>query len=100
MQVSVVQFRPWAPVPLSEAKLDQIARDVASKTTFGAIVEEHLEILQQDKAAASTIGKNSRLPQDLAAPLTKRPITAITPAEILHILQRAEKTGRRKMTLD
>ena len=41
--------------PSQQRKLDQIARGVASKTTFGAIVEEHLEILQEDKAAASTI---------------------------------------------
>ena len=82
--------------PSQQRKLDQIARGVASKTTFGAIVEEHLEILQEDKAAASTISKNRWLLQDLAAPLTKRPVTAITPAEILIILQRVEKTGRRE----
>jgi hypothetical protein len=82
--------------PSQQRKLDQIAPGVASKTTFGAIVEEQLEFLQEDKAAASTISKNRLLLQDLAAPLTKRPITAITPAEILLILQRVEKTGRRE----
>lgn len=82
--------------PSQQKKLDQIARGVAAKTTFGAIVEEHLQILQEDRAAASTISKNRWLLQDLAAPLTKRPITAITPAEILLILQRVEKTGRRE----
>lgn len=82
--------------PSHQRKLDQIARGVASKTTFGAIVEEHLEILKEDRAAVSTISKNRWLLQDLAAPLTKRPITAITPAEILLILQRVEKTGRRE----
>ena len=82
--------------PSHQRKLDQIARGVASKTTFGGIVEEHLEILKEDRAAVSTISKNRWLLQDLAAPLTKRPITAITPAEILLVLQRVEKTGRRE----
>jgi integrase len=82
--------------PSHQRKLDQIARGVASKTTFGGIVEEHLEILKEDRAAVSTISKNRWLLQDLAAPLAKRPITAITPAEILFILQRVEKTGRRE----
>ena len=35
--------------PSQQRKLDQIARGVASKITFGAIVEEHLEILQEDR---------------------------------------------------
>jgi len=82
--------------PSQQKRIDQIARGVAAKTTFGAVVEEHLEILKEDRAAISTISKNRWLLQDLAAPLTKRPITAITPAEILHILQRVEKTGRRE----
>lgn len=82
--------------PSQQKKLDAIARAVAAKNTFGALVEEHLEILQEDGAAASTINKNRWLLQDLAAQLSKRPISQITPAEILIILQRVEKTGRRE----
>jgi hypothetical protein len=34
--------------------------------------------------------------EDLAAPLHKRPMTAITAAEILEVLKRVEKSGRRE----
>ena len=42
------------------------------------------------------MSKNRWLLQELAAPLAKRPINEITPAEILVILKRIEKTGRRE----
>lgn len=82
--------------PSQQKKLNQIALAVAAKNTFGALVEEHLQNLEESGAAKSTISKNRWLLQDLAASLTKRPITAVTPAEILVILQRVEKSGRRK----
>jgi integrase len=82
--------------PSQQRKLDEIARATAARNTFGELVEEHLEILQESGAAESTLSKNRWLLQDLAAPLIKRPITAITPAEILIILQRVQKSGRRE----
>jgi integrase len=82
--------------PSQQRKLDEIARATATRNTFGALVEEYLELLQESGAAESTLSKNRWLLQDLAAPLTKRPITAITPAEILIILQRIQKSGRRE----
>jgi integrase len=80
--------------PSQQRKLDAIARATAARNTFGELAEEHLEILRESGAAESTLNKNRWLLQDLAAPLTKRPITAITPAEILIILQRVQKSGR------
>src|ERR1700683_1757059 len=82
--------------PSQQRKLDQIARATAARNTFGELVEEYLEILRESGAAESTLNKNRWLLQDLAAPLTKRPLTAITPAEILVILQRIQKSGRRE----
>ncbi len=52
--------------------------------------------LEENGSAKSTIDKNRWLLEDLAASLAKRPISAITPAEILLLLQRIEKTGRRE----
>jgi integrase len=80
--------------PSQQRKLDEIARATAARNTFGELVEEYLEILRESGAAESTLSKNRWLLQDLAASLTKRPITAITPAEILIILQRVQKSGR------
>ena len=42
------------------------------------------------------MSKNRWLLQELAAPLAKRPINEIMPAEILIILKRIEKSGRRE----
>jgi len=58
-------------------------------------VTEYLDRLRDKGCSESTIEKNRWLLEDLAQPLTARPITAITPAEILIILQKIEKTGRR-----
>ena len=42
------------------------------------------------------MSKNRWLLLELAAPLARRPINEIIPAEILVILKRIEKTGRRE----
>lgn len=81
--------------PSVKKKLDKVAAAVAANNTFGAIAEEYLQRLREKGCAEVTIEKNRWLLLDLARPLTKRPITAITPAEILLILQKVEKSGRR-----
>ena len=82
--------------PSQQKKLDKIANANAANNAFGAIAEEHLANLKESGASASTLKKNRWLLTDLASPLSKRPITEITPAEILHILKRIEKSGRRE----
>jgi integrase len=82
--------------PSQQKKLDRIAAAVAAKNTFAAITEEYLAKLKDEGAAESTMNKNRWLLQELAAPLARRPIAEITPAEILEILKRIEKTGRRE----
>jgi integrase len=44
---------------------------------------------------ADTVAKNRWLLEDLARPLAGRPIADIVPAEILQVLKRIEKSGRR-----
>jgi len=81
--------------PSHQRKLDKAAIELAAKNTFGAIVIDYLAKLKAEGAAEATLQKNKWLLQDLASPLTKRPISAITPAEILVVCQRIEKSGRR-----
>lgn len=81
--------------PSQQRLLDKIAAAAAAKNSFGAIVEDYLEELAEKGVAESTMSKNRWLLQELAAPLSKRPITEIKPAEILPILKRVEKSGRR-----
>jgi hypothetical protein len=82
--------------PAVKRKLDKIAADTASRNTFGAVVSEYLENLEAEGASASTMNKNRWLLEDLAAPVAGRPIAEIHPAEILTVLKRIEKSGRRE----
>jgi integrase len=82
--------------PSAQRKLDKVAAAVAAANTFGAISTEYLERLKEKGCSEKTIEKNRWLLGDLAAPLKDRPISAITPAELLIILQKVEKSGRRE----
>ena len=82
--------------PSHQKKLDKIAAATAANNTFGAIAEEHLAALKENGAAEATLNKLRWLLLDLASPLARRPIAEITPAEILLILKRHEKAGRRE----
>jgi Arm DNA-binding domain len=82
--------------PSQQKRLDKIIAATAANNTFGAIADEYLNTLDDGGAAAATIAKNRWLLKDLAAPLCKRPVAEITPAEILLILKKVEKGGRRE----
>ena len=82
--------------PAVRKKLDRIAAETAARNTFGLIVEEFLANLEANGAATSTMAKNKWLLEDLAKPLANRPVAEITAAEILDLLKRIEKSGRRE----
>lgn len=81
--------------PSQERKTEKLATTTAAQNTFGVIAGEYLAKMKEEVAAESTLSKNKWLLEDLAAPLTSRPITEITPAEILDVLKKIEKSGRR-----
>jgi hypothetical protein len=68
----------------------------AAQNTFGAIAAEYLAKLEAEGKAGPTLDKNRWLLEGLAAPLSKRPITDITPAELLDLLRTVQKSGRRE----
>lgn len=82
--------------PSVQKKLDRIAAESAARNTFGLIAEEYLSNLAANGAAPKTLQKNRWMLEDLTTPIAKRPIAEITPAEILDLLKRIEKTGRRE----
>jgi integrase len=82
--------------PSVQKKLDRIAAETAARNTFGLIAAEFIANLEANGAAAATMAKNKWLLEDLAAPLANRPIAEITAAEILDLLKRIEKSGRRE----
>jgi hypothetical protein len=82
--------------PGVKRKLDKIAAATAAQNTFGAVAAEYLANMAANGVAESTVSKNRWLLEDLARPLSARPIAEIVPAEILTILKRIEKSGRRE----
>lgn len=65
----------------------------AARTTFQAIAEEYIEKSAREGRAAVTIGKTRWLLSLLTSDLGKRPISEITPAELLTSLQKIEAKG-------
>ena len=82
--------------PAAQKKVEKTAAKTADENTFGVIVIDYLAKLKEEGNSESTLSKNKWLLQDLAAPLTDRPITAITPHELLILLKKVEKSGRRE----
>jgi integrase len=85
-----------ASAPRSKKRLDKISAATASQNTFGVIAAEYIAKLEANKAAEATLGKNRWLLERLAAPIANRPIMEIHPAELLDLLKRIEKSGRRE----
>jgi integrase len=82
--------------PSEQKKQDRLVAELAGRNTFGAIAEEYVQRLEESGVSEATVNKNRWLLLKLASPLTKRPITKITPLEILVLLQKHEKAGRRE----
>lgn len=82
--------------PGVKKKLDKIAAATAARNTFGLVADEFIDQMVQNEAAESTVAKNRWLLEALAAPLRSRPIADLTAAEILDLLRRIERSGRRE----
>jgi hypothetical protein len=82
--------------PSVQKKLDRIDSETAARNTFGLVAGEFLSRQEAERAAPSTLAKNKWLLEDPAKPLANRPIAEITAAEILDLLKRIEKSGRRE----
>jgi len=82
--------------PSAQRKLEKLAAAKAARNTFGAIAGELLDNMAANPLAESTLSKNRWMLQDLAAPLANRPIAEIEAIEILDVLKRIEKSGRRE----
>ncbi|MEM7597879.1 MAG: integrase arm-type DNA-binding domain-containing protein [Pseudomonadota bacterium] len=82
--------------PGVQKKLDQVAAATQARTTYKLIAEEYLEVLADRDLAPATMVKNRWLLLKLTEVIHNRPISEITPAEMLHLLKRVERTGRRE----
>lgn len=111
-----LSFGPYPTISLADARLkrDEAKRALANgedpsvvrqkakieaaataENTFGLIAAEYLERLQAKGSAEATMAKNRWFLEKLAGPaLGNRPISQITPVEVLSVLQSVERSGR------
>ena len=82
--------------PADQRRQNKIAAETAARQTFGLVADEYLEQQREKGAALSTINKTTWLLKDLASPISERPISEVTPAEVLSLLRVVEKSGRRE----
>jgi integrase len=80
--------------PREQAKLDKIAKSIAATNTFQTVAEEWLEKIELEGVAAMTLKKARWLLSQTYPALGKRPITAITPHELLLVLKKVEASKR------
>lgn len=80
--------------PGAKKKQERIAAENAAKNTFGVFADEFLEGHDAKGSAETTKAKVRWLLTEVAAPIASRPITEITPAEVLDLLKRVERSGR------
>ena len=83
--------------PGANKKAAKLSAVISATNTFAGIAEEYLQRIEDEGAAAATVTKNRWLLVDLAGPdLGARPIADVSPAEILALLQKIERSGRRE----
>ncbi len=82
--------------PAVQKKLDAINAHISLRTTFKLIAEEHIDQAVQRGLAESTLRKKRWFLFDLAKPIHDRPISDVTPAEVLYLLKAIEMSGRRE----
>lgn len=75
------------------AKAEQAASEEVAQNTFGVIAEEFIAKVKREGKAEATVQKAEWLLRTIAAPLAKRPITEITPPEVLEVLRPVEAKG-------
>ena len=80
--------------PGAKRKADRLAARVAAATSFEDVAREWLE-KQTTKLAPNTVARAHRLLESLAFPwLGTRPVSEISPPELLEVLRRVESQGK------
>lgn len=82
--------------PAAQKRADKLAAARNATNTFKSVADEYLEHLKDNKRAVTTMEKNAWMLHDLAKRLHDRAIRDITAADILPILKKVEKSGRRE----
>jgi integrase len=80
--------------PAAAKRAAAVAATVAAENTFRAIADEYQAKLKREGRAVRTLEKIRWLLDFADSVIGRRPISTITPAEVLEVLRRVEKRGR------
>jgi len=78
--------------PVEAKRLKRFEAEHSAKTTFGLVAGEYIEKMEREGKSAATL-KKARWFLELLGGIAKRPITEITPHELLDTLKRVERKG-------
>ena len=78
--------------PVEERRQHKLEAELAARTTFRLVAEEYIQKMEREGRSPATI-KKARWFLDLLPDIGKRPISAVTPHELLDALKRVERRG-------
>ncbi|WP_221792623.1 tyrosine-type recombinase/integrase [Aquisediminimonas sediminicola] len=79
--------------PSAEKRRAAVAAAISAATTFGSVAHEYIDKTENEGRADATIRKSRWLLSLLEPALGKRPISEITPQELLETLKKIERRG-------
>lgn len=82
--------------PAQEKKDAKIATVLGAANSFEAIAEEYIDRMEQEGRAQATMNKVRWLSALLMPAIGARPVADVTPHELLAVLKKVEKTGKRE----
>ena len=82
--------------PSVEKQREKAVAAIVRRQTFGLVAEEQLQYFENKGLAAATMRKHRWFLNDLAGSLSNRPIAEITAAEVLELLRKVERSGRKE----
>ena len=82
--------------PSVQKQLVRISAETKARMTFKEVADEYYASLVDRELAPVTLRKKRWQIDDLSKPLHNRPIDQISAAELLHLLEAIEKSGRRE----
>lgn len=78
--------------PVEEKRQAKLAAELAARTTFKLVAEEYIQKMEREGRSPATL-KKARWFLELLDKVAGRPISLITPHELLDALKRVEKRG-------
>jgi len=79
--------------PAEERRQRKLEEATAARTTFRIVAEEYIEKMEREGRSDATLSKANWFLNLLDGDIGKRPISAITPHELLEALRRVERRG-------